>query len=194
MLIVERSDAGVTLVSVKRLQALSETDCFLIVITTKAILSLNVQLSDNFSEWHMFDLQILSHPGSTQFPYNPLTMRMLSSTPPTSIACAPPSMSQATTHQQNRIWEREPAPLLSAQYETLSDSDDWTMQIFFFLICGSKQKILFLTCAQRDFPRERGPHNEELMESLLNAFCTGCVSEDCDQEGWLTKDKYVKSF
>uniref|UniRef100_A0A8D0KUE2 Nuclear receptor corepressor 1 n=1 Tax=Strix occidentalis caurina TaxID=311401 RepID=A0A8D0KUE2_STROC len=65
-----------------------------------------------------------SSTGSTQFPYNPLTMRMLSSTPPTSIACAPPSMSQATTHQQNRIWEREPAPLLSAQYETLSDSDD----------------------------------------------------------------------
>lgn len=66
----------------------------------------------------------LSDSGSTQFPYNPLTMRMLSSTPPTSITCAPPSMSQATTHQQNRIWEREPAPLLSAQYETLSDSDD----------------------------------------------------------------------
>uniref|UniRef100_A0A8C3NM35 Nuclear receptor corepressor 1 n=1 Tax=Geospiza parvula TaxID=87175 RepID=A0A8C3NM35_GEOPR len=65
-----------------------------------------------------------SSTGSTQFPYNPLTMRMLSSTPPTSIACAPPSMSQATTHPQNRIWEREPAPLLSAQYETLSDSDD----------------------------------------------------------------------
>uniref|UniRef100_A0A8C8SA92 Nuclear receptor corepressor 1 n=1 Tax=Pelusios castaneus TaxID=367368 RepID=A0A8C8SA92_9SAUR len=65
-----------------------------------------------------------SSTGSTQFPYNPLTMRMLSSTPPTSIACAPPSMSQAATHQQNRIWEREPAPLLSAQYETLSDSDD----------------------------------------------------------------------
>uniref|UniRef100_A0A7M4F7Y4 Nuclear receptor corepressor 1 n=1 Tax=Crocodylus porosus TaxID=8502 RepID=A0A7M4F7Y4_CROPO len=65
-----------------------------------------------------------SSTGSTQFPYNPLTMRMLSSTPPTSIACAPPSISQATTHQQNRIWEREPAPLLSAQYETLSDSDD----------------------------------------------------------------------
>uniref|UniRef100_A0A8C3Y5E5 Nuclear receptor corepressor 1 n=1 Tax=Catharus ustulatus TaxID=91951 RepID=A0A8C3Y5E5_CATUS len=55
-----------------------------------------------------------SSTGSTQFPYNPLTMRMLSSTPPTSITCAPP----------NRIWEREPAPLLSAQYETLSDSDD----------------------------------------------------------------------
>uniref|UniRef100_A0A674IDW5 Nuclear receptor corepressor 1 n=1 Tax=Terrapene triunguis TaxID=2587831 RepID=A0A674IDW5_9SAUR len=65
-----------------------------------------------------------SSTGSTQFPYNPLTMRMLSSTPPTSIACAPPPMSQAATHQQNRIWEREPAPLLSAQYETLSDSDD----------------------------------------------------------------------
>lgn len=63
-------------------------------------------------------------PGSTQFPYNPLTMRMLSSTPPTPIACAAASVSQAAPHQQNRLWEREPAPLLSAQYETLSDSDD----------------------------------------------------------------------
>ncbi|XP_070249341.1 nuclear receptor corepressor 1 isoform X4 [Myotis yumanensis] len=65
-----------------------------------------------------------SSTGSTQFPYNPLTMRMLSSTPPTPIACAAASVNQATPHQQNRIWEREPAPLLSAQYETLSDSDD----------------------------------------------------------------------
>ncbi|VFV46078.1 nuclear receptor corepressor 1 isoform [Lynx pardinus] len=64
------------------------------------------------------------HSGSTQFPYNPLTMRMLSSTPPTPIACAPSSVNQAAPHQQSRIWEREPAPLLSAQYETLSDSDD----------------------------------------------------------------------
>lgn len=103
-------------------------------------------------------------------------------------------MSQATTHQQNRIWEREPAPLLSAQYETLSDSDDWTMQILFFFNLRVKIKKLFLTCAQRDFPREQGPHNEELMESPLNAFCTGRVLEDCDQEGWLAKDKYVKSF
>lgn len=62
--------------------------------------------------------------GSTQFPYNPLTIRMLSSTPPTQIACAPSAITQAAPHQQNRIWEREPAPLLSAQYETLSDSDD----------------------------------------------------------------------
>lgn len=86
---------------------------FLLVVTTQA----NTDLSE----------QLVFLPfgaGSTQFPYNPLTMRMLSSTPPTSIACAPPSMSQATTHPQNRIWEREPAPLLSAQYETLSDSDD----------------------------------------------------------------------
>ncbi|XP_045680293.1 nuclear receptor corepressor 1 isoform X7 [Phyllostomus hastatus] len=65
-----------------------------------------------------------SSTGSTQFPYNPLTMRMLSSTPPTSIACASSSVNPAAPHQQNRIWEREPAPLLSAQYETLSDSDD----------------------------------------------------------------------
>ncbi|XP_054993975.1 nuclear receptor corepressor 1 isoform X13 [Sorex araneus] len=65
-----------------------------------------------------------SSTGSTQFPYNPLTMRMLSSTPPTPIACTPSSGNQAAPHQQNRIWEREPAPLLSAQYETLSDSDD----------------------------------------------------------------------
>lgn len=62
--------------------------------------------------------------GSTQFPYNPLTMRMLSSTPPAPIACAPASAAQAPPPPQNRLWEREPAPLLSAQYETLSDSDD----------------------------------------------------------------------
>lgn len=177
MLIVEWSDADVTLVSVKRLQALSETDCFLIVITTKAILSLNVQLSDNFSEWHMFDLQILSHPGSTQFPYNPLTMRMLSSTPPTSIACAPPSMSQATTHQQNRIWEREPAPLLSAQYETLSDSDDWTMQIFFFFNLRVKTKdFIFDLCPERLSKRARATQwriNGESVKCLLHRLCVG---------------------
>lgn len=48
---------------------------------------------------------------------------MLSSTPPTPVACAP-AATAAAPHQQSRIWEREPAPLLSAQYETLSDSDD----------------------------------------------------------------------
>uniref|UniRef100_A0A8C3WYR3 Nuclear receptor corepressor 1 n=1 Tax=Catagonus wagneri TaxID=51154 RepID=A0A8C3WYR3_9CETA len=65
-----------------------------------------------------------SSTGSTQFPYNPLTLRMLSSTPPTPVACAPASAPPVAPHQQSRIWEREPAPLLSAQYETLSDSDD----------------------------------------------------------------------
>lgn len=62
-----------------------------------------------------------------QFPYNPLTMRMLSSTPPTSMAS--PSMQAQQPppggplgSQQQRVWERE--PLLSEQYETLSDSDD----------------------------------------------------------------------
>ncbi|KAJ8403831.1 hypothetical protein AAFF_G00346990 [Aldrovandia affinis] len=60
-------------------------------------------------------------PSSTgsQFSYNPLTMRMLSSTPPTSAAATPPS------HQApppSRAWERE--PLLSEKYETLSDSDN----------------------------------------------------------------------
>ncbi|XP_040486025.1 nuclear receptor corepressor 1 isoform X3 [Ursus maritimus] len=65
-----------------------------------------------------------SSTGSTQFPYNPLTMRMLSSTPPTPLACAPSSVNPAAPHAQSRLWEREPAPLLSAQYETLSDSDD----------------------------------------------------------------------
>ncbi|XP_060147074.1 nuclear receptor corepressor 1 isoform X7 [Globicephala melas] len=69
-----------------------------------------------------------SSTGSTQFPYNPLTMRMLSSTPPAPVACAPvacapASASPAAPHQPSRIWDREPAPLLSAQYETLSDSD-----------------------------------------------------------------------
>ncbi|XP_067866952.1 nuclear receptor corepressor 1 isoform X5 [Heterodontus francisci] len=61
--------------------------------------------------------------GSTAFPYNPLTMRMMS-VAPTSITCAPPTMGQASSHPPARTWEREPAPLLSSQYETLSDSDD----------------------------------------------------------------------
>ncbi|KAI1902904.1 hypothetical protein AGOR_G00021110 [Albula goreensis] len=65
-----------------------------------------------------------SSTGSMQFPYNPLTMRMLSSTPPSSMACASPSLQaqQPGTVSQSRVWERE--PLLSEQYETLSDSDD----------------------------------------------------------------------
>ncbi|XP_039506110.1 nuclear receptor corepressor 1 isoform X5 [Pimephales promelas] len=72
-----------------------------------------------------------SSTGSMQFPYNPLTMRMLSSTPPTSMACPSPSMQSQQQPQggasgpvaPTRAWEREP-PLLSEQYETLSDSDD----------------------------------------------------------------------
>ncbi|XP_059764083.1 nuclear receptor corepressor 1 isoform X4 [Balaenoptera ricei] len=71
-----------------------------------------------------------SSTGSTQFPCNPLTMRMLSGTPPACApvacapaACAPTAASPAAPHQPSRIWDREPAPLLSAQYETLSDSD-----------------------------------------------------------------------
>lgn len=66
-----------------------------------------------------------------QFPYNPLTMRILSSTPPTSIASPaiqsqqqqqqqqPPPQAGAPVAQQ-RVWQS----LLSEQYETLSDSDD----------------------------------------------------------------------
>lgn len=60
-----------------------------------------------------------------QFPYNPLTMRILSSTPPTSMASpsiqsqqAPPLGGSAVAQQ--RVWPS----LLSEQYETLSDSDD----------------------------------------------------------------------
>uniref|UniRef100_A0A8D0CWM7 Nuclear receptor corepressor 1 n=1 Tax=Sander lucioperca TaxID=283035 RepID=A0A8D0CWM7_SANLU len=71
-----------------------------------------------------------SSTGSMQFPYNPLTMRILSSTPPTSIA-SPSIQSQQQKQQQQpppagaqvaqqRVWQS----LLSEQYETLSDSDD----------------------------------------------------------------------
>ncbi|XP_012726673.2 nuclear receptor corepressor 1 isoform X1 [Fundulus heteroclitus] len=67
-----------------------------------------------------------SSTGPMQFPYNPLTMRMMS-TPPTSMA-SPSIQSQQQQQQQppptagqQRMWQQ---PLLSAQYETLSDSDD----------------------------------------------------------------------
>nr|XP_040036038.1 nuclear receptor corepressor 1 isoform X3 [Gasterosteus aculeatus aculeatus] len=91
-----------------------------------------------------------SSTGSMQFPYNPLTMRILSSTPPTSMAS--PSMQQQQQHQQQHQHQQQlqhhqqqqqqqqqqlqPPPagapvaqqrvwsLLSEQYETLSDSDD----------------------------------------------------------------------
>ncbi|XP_008569030.1 PREDICTED: nuclear receptor corepressor 1 isoform X2 [Galeopterus variegatus] len=86
-----------------------------------------------------------SSTGSTQFPYNPLTMRMLSSTPPTPIACAPSAVNQAAPHQQNRIWEREPAPLLSAQSKTCPP----------------------MTCAPRLFRRARATDEEEMMEIHL---------------------------
>ncbi|XP_069040617.1 nuclear receptor corepressor 1 isoform X9 [Lepisosteus oculatus] len=66
-----------------------------------------------------------SSTGSTQFPYNPLTMRMLSTTPPTTIACGPPALqAQPGLLPQSRMWERETTPILMEQYETLSDSDD----------------------------------------------------------------------
>ncbi|KAM9384950.1 nuclear receptor corepressor 1 isoform 2-T2 [Pholidichthys leucotaenia] len=68
-----------------------------------------------------------SSTGPMQFPYNPLTMRLLSNTPPTSIASPsiqsqqqqppPPTGASACQH---RVWQS----LLSEQYETLSDSDD----------------------------------------------------------------------
>ncbi|XP_076851752.1 nuclear receptor corepressor 1-like isoform X5 [Brachyhypopomus gauderio] len=70
-----------------------------------------------------------SSTGPMQFPYNPLTMRMLSSTSPSPMPSPSPSMQSQQQPQGGtsvgpaRVWEREP-PLLSEQYETLSDSDD----------------------------------------------------------------------
>lgn len=81
-----------------------------------------------------------------QFPYNPLTMRILSSTPPTSIASPAiqsqqqqqQQLQQQQQQQQPQQQQQQPPPpagaqvaqprmwqsLLSEQYETLSDSDD----------------------------------------------------------------------
>ncbi|XP_038153535.1 nuclear receptor corepressor 1 isoform X2 [Cyprinodon tularosa] len=63
-----------------------------------------------------------SSTGPMQFHYSPLTMRMMN-TPPTSMAS--PSIQSQQQQQppaggQQRVWQ----PLLSEQYETLSDSDD----------------------------------------------------------------------
>uniref|UniRef100_H3C237 Nuclear receptor corepressor 1 n=1 Tax=Tetraodon nigroviridis TaxID=99883 RepID=H3C237_TETNG len=60
-----------------------------------------------------------SSTGSMQFPYNPLTMRILNNTPPTSIA-SPAIQTAAAPVGQQRVWKS----LLSEKYETLSDSDD----------------------------------------------------------------------
>ncbi|XP_061608509.1 nuclear receptor corepressor 1 isoform X4 [Phyllopteryx taeniolatus] len=78
------------------------------------------------SQWSWDDRP--SSAGSMQFPYNPLTMRIMSSTPPTSIS-SPSIQSQQQPQQslpagapvgQQRVWQS----LLSEQYEALSDSDD----------------------------------------------------------------------
>lgn len=82
-----------------------------------------------------FFVSFLLCPGSMQFPYNPLTMRILNNTPPTSIA-SPAIQSQqqqqppqppaaAAPVGQQRVWQS----LLSEKYETLSDSDDWAPHI-----------------------------------------------------------------
>uniref|UniRef100_A0A669BHB5 Nuclear receptor corepressor 1 n=1 Tax=Oreochromis niloticus TaxID=8128 RepID=A0A669BHB5_ORENI len=77
------------------------------------------------SQWSWDDRP--SSTGPIQFPYNPLTMRILSNTPPTSIA-SPSIQSQQQQLQQNPAGapgqRREWQSLLSEQYETLSDSDD----------------------------------------------------------------------
>ncbi|KAE8287968.1 Nuclear receptor corepressor 1 [Larimichthys crocea] len=88
-----------------------------------------------------------SSTGSMQFPYNPLTMRILSSTPPTSIASPAIQSQQQQQQQQQQLQQQQQQPqqqqqqppppagaqvaqprmwqsLLSEQYETLSDSDD----------------------------------------------------------------------
>lgn len=84
--------------------------------------------SNNFLHFPYF---LFFFSGSMQFPYNPLTMRILSNTPPTSIASPsiqsqqqqPPSAGAPVAQQ--RVWQS----LLSEQYETLSDSDDWELLI-----------------------------------------------------------------
>lgn len=80
------------------------------------------------TQWNWEDRP--SSTGSMQFPYNPLTMRILSNTPPTSIS-SPSIQSQQQQQQQAPSSGAPPVSqqcawpsLLSEQYETLSDSDD----------------------------------------------------------------------
>ncbi|XP_077597171.1 nuclear receptor corepressor 1 isoform X1 [Stigmatopora nigra] len=89
------------------------------------------------SQWSWDDRP--SSAGSMQFPYNPLTMRIMSTTPPTSVSSPsvqsqqqqpqppppPPQQQQSLPAGvpgagQQRVWQS----LLSEQYEALSDSDD----------------------------------------------------------------------
>uniref|UniRef100_A0A8C4R6J9 SANT domain-containing protein n=1 Tax=Eptatretus burgeri TaxID=7764 RepID=A0A8C4R6J9_EPTBU len=73
-----------------------------------------------------------SSTGSTHFPYNALSVRLPGSSapaPPTvttqSAAQVPPtSFPPRLPVQTQRTWENEPAPLLCADYEPLTDNDD----------------------------------------------------------------------
>ncbi|KAG9354846.1 hypothetical protein JZ751_001559, partial [Albula glossodonta] len=70
-----------------------------------------------------------SSTGSTPFPCNPLTMTMrfpsgmVSVPSPSSGQAGAPGQGQGQGQAQGRAWGEEPKPLLSSQYETLSDSD-----------------------------------------------------------------------
>ncbi|XP_067862369.1 nuclear receptor corepressor 2 [Heptranchias perlo] len=66
-----------------------------------------------------------SSTGSAPYPYNALTIRLPSGLVSTSLVPPPAVMPQSTAANQQRSWEREgePEPLLSSQYETLSDSE-----------------------------------------------------------------------
>lgn len=70
----------------------------------------------------------------------------------------------------------------------------WGFFVVFFLICGSKKKkSIFDLCPQRLSKRARATQWRiagESMKCLLHRLCVGGLWS----EGWLTKDKYVKSF
>uniref|UniRef100_UPI00398F28D1 nuclear receptor corepressor 2-like n=1 Tax=Pristiophorus japonicus TaxID=55135 RepID=UPI00398F28D1 len=67
----------------------------------------------------------LSSTGSAPFPYNTLTLRLPTGLAPASLVPPPAIIPQTTAASQQRSWDREgePQPLLSSQYETLSDSE-----------------------------------------------------------------------
>ncbi|KAI1893538.1 hypothetical protein AGOR_G00124760 [Albula goreensis] len=84
-----------------------------------------------------------SSAGSAQFPYNPLTMRMLNSTPPTSTAATPLShQAPPSSLPPSRAWEREPLLSEKSTGEMLLDNMEyWTFWIVLYCSLASSQGV-----------------------------------------------------
>lgn len=118
-----------------------------------------------------------------------------SSRPSTLIACVPLSISQTTSHQPNRIWEQESAPLFSIQSETFSGTDDWARERGLDSSTGKKKNCTvmgLLWHVPKSFPKETGTMEDQ----ELNRTCWGVIQPKDSLPGlvWAASQRWLYPF